>query len=181
MGHSIYKGKAVLTVEPRAPEFVTLESGAFKIGREGNVFLQFAPAAGTRQYDWDRKQIFSLSAVEIGTLISLGPTESCEFFHDPFIGRSDEGKVRKVLKVEPLSDGSGHLFNLSVLNTLINMEESIFVPVTKGEYAVLVSLFNFVLPYLLGWNTLADSARPEDTIRSNNANPRSGVDYEWSR
>jgi len=181
VGHSIYKGKAVLTVEPRAPEFVTLESGAFKIGREGNVFLQFAPAAGTRQYDWDRKQIFSLSATEIGTLISLGPTESCEFFHDPFIGRSDEGKVRKVLKVEPLSDGSGHLFNLSVLNMLINMEESIFVPVTKGEYAVLVSLFNFALPYLLGWHTLADSARPEDTRRSNNATPRSGVDYEWSR
>lgn len=26
---------------------------------------------------------------------------------------SDEGKVRKVLKVEPLPDGSGHFFNLS--------------------------------------------------------------------
>lgn len=26
---------------------------------------------------------------------------------------SDEGRVRKVLKVEPLPDGSGHFFNLS--------------------------------------------------------------------
>lgn len=26
---------------------------------------------------------------------------------------SDEGKVRKILKVEPLPDGSGHFFNLS--------------------------------------------------------------------
>lgn len=26
---------------------------------------------------------------------------------------SDEGKVKKVLKIEPLPDGSGHFFNLS--------------------------------------------------------------------
>lgn len=26
---------------------------------------------------------------------------------------SEEGKVRKILKVEPLPDGSGHFFNLS--------------------------------------------------------------------
>lgn len=30
-----------------------------------------------------------------------------------FICFSDEGRVRKVLKVEPLPDGSGHFFNLS--------------------------------------------------------------------
>lgn len=29
-----------------------------------------------------------------------------------------------------------------VLNKLINMEESIFIPVSRGEYAVLVSVFN---------------------------------------
>ncbi|XP_044487962.1 single-stranded DNA-binding protein WHY1, chloroplastic-like isoform X2 [Mangifera indica] len=112
VGHSIYKGKAVLTVEPRAPEFVSLDSGAFKLSKEGFVLLQFAPAASLRQYDWSRKQVFSLSVTEIGTLVGLGARESCEFFHDPFKGRSEEGKVRKVLKVEPLPDGSGHFFNL---------------------------------------------------------------------
>ncbi|XP_058194822.1 single-stranded DNA-binding protein WHY1, chloroplastic [Rhododendron vialii] len=181
VGHSIYKGKAVLNLEPRGPEFISLESGAFRIGKEGSVFLQFAPASSTRSYDWDKKQVFSLSVTEIGTLISLGAEDVCEFFHDPLIGKSDEGKVRKVLKVEPLSDGSGHLFYLSVLNKLIDMEESIFIPVSRGEYAVLVSVFNFILPYLVGWNTFADSVRPQDTRRMNNASPRSGVDYEWSR
>lgn len=34
-----------------------LQSGAFKISREGFVLLQFAPAAGVRQYDWSRKQV----------------------------------------------------------------------------------------------------------------------------
>lgn len=28
-------------------------------------------------------QRFALSPVELGSLISIGPTESCEFFHDP--------------------------------------------------------------------------------------------------
>ena len=32
-------------------------------------------------------QVFSLSVWEMGTLLSLGPTDSCEFFHDPFKGR----------------------------------------------------------------------------------------------
>ncbi|KAK6242809.1 hypothetical protein SCA6_008198 [Theobroma cacao] len=181
VGHSVYKGKAALTVEPRAPEFVPLDSGAFKISREGFVLLQFAPAAGVRQYDWSRKQVFSLSVTEIGTLISLGARESCEFFHDPFKGKSEEGKVRKVLKVEPLPDGSGHFFNLGVQNRLLNLDENIYIPITRAEFTVLNSAFSFILPYLLGWHAFANSIKPEEASRVNNANPRYGGDYEWSR
>ncbi|XP_030543822.1 single-stranded DNA-binding protein WHY1, chloroplastic-like isoform X2 [Rhodamnia argentea] len=181
VGHSIYKGKAALTVEPRAPEFTSLDSGAYKLSREGFVLLQFAPAAGTRVYDWSRKQVFSLSVTEIGNLIALGPRDSCEFFHDPFKGKSDEGKIRKVLKVEPLPDGSGHFFNLSVQNKLMNLDESIYIPVTKAEYTVLISAFNFILPYLLGWHAYANTIKPNDPNRANNANSRYGGDFEWSR
>ncbi|KAJ4711281.1 Single-stranded DNA-binding protein WHY1, chloroplastic [Melia azedarach] len=187
VGHSIYKGKAALTVEPKAPEFVSLDvisktnQGHLNYPREGFVLLQFAPAAGVRQYDWSRKQVFSLSVTEVGNLVSLGARESCEFFHDPFKGKSEEGKVRKVLKVEPLPDGSGHFFNLSVQNKLINLDESIYIPITRAEYTVLVSAFNFILPYLLGWHAYANSIKPEDTSRTNNANPRYGGDYEWNR
>ncbi|XP_030472611.1 single-stranded DNA-binding protein WHY1, chloroplastic-like isoform X1 [Syzygium oleosum] len=181
VGHSIYKGKAALTVEPRSPEFTSLDSGAYKLSREGFVLLQFAPAAGTRVYDWSRKQVFSLSVTEIGNLIALGPRDSCEFFHDPFKGKSDEGKVRKVLKVEPLPDGSGHFFNLSVQNKLMNLDESIYIPVTKAEYTVLISAFNFILPYLLGWHAYANSIKPNDPNRANSANSRYGGDFEWSR
>uniref|UniRef100_A0A5B7AGC0 Single-stranded DNA-binding protein WHY1 n=1 Tax=Davidia involucrata TaxID=16924 RepID=A0A5B7AGC0_DAVIN len=181
VGHSIYKGKAALTVEPRPPEFLPLDSGAFKLSKEGYVLLQFAPAAGVRQYDWSRKQVFSLSVTEMGTLISLGLRDSCEFFHDPFKGKSEEGRVRKVLKVEPLPDGSGHFFNLSVQNKLINVDESIYIPITKAEYTVLISAFNFIVPYLLGWHTFANSIKPEDTSRVNNANRRSVADLEWNR
>ncbi|KAJ4901228.1 hypothetical protein Rs2_15179 [Raphanus sativus] len=182
VGHSIYKGKAALTIEPRAPEFVSLQSGAFKLSKEGFLLLQFAPAAGVRQYDWSRKQVFSLSVTEIGNLVSLGPRESCEFFHDPNKGKgSDEGKVRKVLKVEPLPDGSGRFFNLSVQNKLLNVDESVYIPITKAEFAVLISAFNFILPHLIGWQAFANSIKPEDSNRLNNASPKYGGDYEWSR
>lgn len=122
-----------------------------------------------------------MSVTEIGTIMSLGARDSCEFFHDPFKGRSDEGKVRKVLKVEPLPDGSGHFFNLSVQNKLINLDESIYIPITKAEFTVLNSAFNYIVPYLLGWHSFANSIKPEDSNRSNNANPRSGPEIEWSR
>ncbi|XP_031100450.1 single-stranded DNA-binding protein WHY1, chloroplastic-like isoform X2 [Ipomoea triloba] len=182
IGYSIYKGKAALTVVPCAPEFSPLDSGAFKLSKEGFVLLQFAPAAGVRQYDWGRKQVFSLSVTELGSLISLGAKDSCEFFHDPNKGKSDEGKVKKVLKIEPLPDGSGHFFNLSVQNRLLNIDENIYIPVAKAEFAVLVSAFNFVLPYLLGWHTFVSSFGPEDANYANNAtNPRSGADFEWRR
>lgn len=180
VGHSIYKGKAALTVEPRAPEFTALDSGAVKIARDGYVFLQFAPAAGVRQYDWGRKLVFTLSVGEIGTLVSLGSKESCEFFHDPNMGKSDEGKVRKVLRVEPLPDGSGYFFNLSVQNKLINVDDTIYIPITRAEFAILKSAFNFMLPYFMGWHAFANSMKL-DEASVNGSNAKYGGDYEWSR
>lgn len=178
VSRSVYKGKAVLIVSPVRPKFTSSDSGTFKISKEGLMLLQFVPSVGFRQYDWNRKQVFSLSVDEMGNLINLGATEYCEIFHDPFMGRSDEGKVRKVLRVVPLHDGSGHMFKLSVQNKLKNIDENIFIPVTKAEFAVFNSLFSFIMPYLLGWNAFADSIKPEVNI----ANPRRREeDFEWNR
>ncbi|XP_066377936.1 single-stranded DNA-binding protein WHY1, chloroplastic-like [Miscanthus floridulus] len=177
--YSIYKGKAALSFDPRPPQFVPLDSGAYKVAKEGFVLLQFAPAVATRQYDWTRKQVFSLSVWEIGTLLTLGPTDSCEFFHDPFKGRSEEGKVRKILKVEPTPDGNGRFFNLSVQNRLINIDESIYIPITKGEFAVIVSTFNYIIPHLMGWSTFTSSIKPEES--RSYSRPQSTSEYEWRR
>ncbi|KAM3195559.1 hypothetical protein ACQJBY_071603 [Aegilops geniculata] len=177
--YSIYKGKAALAFDPRPPQFVPLESGAYKVAKEGFVLLQFAPAVGPRQYDWTRKQVFSLSVWEMGTLLTLGLTDSCEFFHDPFKGRSDEGKVRKVLKVEPTPDGNGRFFNLSVQNRLLNVDENIYIPITKGEYAVIVSTFNYIIPHIMGWSTFTNSIKPEESQPFNR--PQSSPELEWRR
>ncbi|KAF9625497.1 hypothetical protein IFM89_023433 [Coptis chinensis] len=162
VGHSIYKGKAALTIEPKAPDFSPLDSGAYKLSKEGFVLLQFAPASGVRQYDWSRKQVFSLSVTEIGTLMGLGAKDSCEFFHDPNKGKRRFG-----------------FYLAGVQNKLLNVDESIYIPVSKAEFTVLVSAFNYILPFLLGWHAFANSINPEDSSRFNNS--RSGADLEWSR
>ncbi|KAG0461495.1 hypothetical protein HPP92_021792 [Vanilla planifolia] len=175
------QGKAALSVEPRPPEFSLVDSGAFKVSKEGFVLLQLAPAVGTRQYDWSRKQIFSLSVGEIGILMGLGAKDACEFFHDPFKGRSEEGKIRKFLKVDPLPDGSGHFFNLNVQNRLLNVDESIYIPITRAELIILNSAFNFILPYLMGWHALAETINPEVSIKSNLTSQRPVPELEWGR
>ncbi|KMZ68486.1 DNA-binding protein p24 [Zostera marina] len=177
VGHSIYKGKAALTASPKPPEFTLLDSGAYKVLREGAVLLQFAPSVGIRQYDWSRKQVFSLSVPEVGSILCLDAKDSCEFFHDPFKGKSEEGKIRKILKVEPLPDGSGHFFNLSVQNRTMNVDENIYIPITKAEFAILKSAFNFIVPHLLGWAAFANSIKPE----SSSNNTRYDTEQEWGR
>lgn len=181
VGRNIYKGKAAMQVNPRFPEFVALESGAYKVFKDGYILLQFAPAIEAQQYDWTRKQVFGLSVPEMGDLVGLRTWESREFVHDPFNGTSDESDVRKVLKVDPLPDASGHFFKLIVQDRLAGTEEIIGVPVTRAESAVLTSLFKYIMPYLVGWHTFADSIRPQGANRAINGNPRYGGDFERNR
>ncbi|KAG4401576.1 hypothetical protein AAZX31_02G019500 [Glycine max] len=114
----------------------------------------------------------------MGTLIILGARDSWEFSHETVKSK------RKVLKVEPLLDATGHLFSLSVLKKPANMEgiqESIFLPVTRADLEVLRSLFNCIMPYLLGWNAFGNSIKPEVYSQVNSTNPRYGADNEWNR
>lgn len=49
---------SLLSVDLRLVSVVFVQSGAFKLSKEGFLLLQFAPAAGVRQYDWSRKQVW---------------------------------------------------------------------------------------------------------------------------
>ncbi|KAF9609923.1 hypothetical protein IFM89_019289, partial [Coptis chinensis] len=66
-----------------------------------------------------------------------------------------------------------------VQNKLLNVDESIYIPVSKAEFTVLVWAFNYILPFLLGWHAFANSINPEDSSRFNNSQSR--ADLEWSR
>ncbi|KAJ7003036.1 hypothetical protein NC653_008312 [Populus alba x Populus x berolinensis] len=81
--YSVFKGKAALSVEPVLPTFSKFGSGNLRVDRRGSMMLTFLPAIGERKYDYEKRQKFALSATEVGSLISTGPKDSCEFFHDP--------------------------------------------------------------------------------------------------
>ncbi|XP_020107566.1 single-stranded DNA-bindig protein WHY2, mitochondrial isoform X2 [Ananas comosus] len=110
--YTVFKGKAALSMSPLLPKFRKLESGASKVEKNGVVLLTFWPAIGQRKYDWQKKQIFALSPTELGSLISLGPAEHCEFLHDPSMKSSLEGQVKKSLSITPLGNDSGYFVNL---------------------------------------------------------------------
>ncbi|XP_042047183.1 single-stranded DNA-binding protein WHY2, mitochondrial-like [Salvia splendens] len=150
--YSIYKGKAALSADPLLPKFTKLETGDYRVERRGVIMLTFWPSIGERKYDWEKRQKFALSATEVGSLINLGPKDSCEFFHDPSMLSSNAGQVRKSLSIKAHADGSGYFVSLSVVNNAVNTNDRFVVPVTAAEFAVMRTAFSFALPHIMGWD-----------------------------
>ncbi|KAF3440952.1 hypothetical protein FNV43_RR19238 [Rhamnella rubrinervis] len=142
--YTIFKGKAALSVTPLLPTFTKLESGNLVVDRRGSMMLKFLPAIGERKYDNERRQIFCLSATEVGSLISLGADDSCEFFHDPSMLSSNAGQVRKSLSIKPNGNGSGYFVSLTVVNNIQKTKDNLSVPVTNAEFAVMKTACSWV-------------------------------------
>ncbi|KOM29628.1 hypothetical protein LR48_Vigan730s000100 [Vigna angularis] len=120
----------------------------------------------------------------MGTLISLGAMESWEFSRETAKAKSNGIEVRKVLKMEPLLDATGHSFSLSVYKKPANMEEieeNIYLPIRRAQLAVLRSIFNYIVPYLLGWSAFASTIKAEVYSQMNSANPRYSANNERNR
>ncbi|MFS7996636.1 putative transcription factor ssDNA-binding-TF family [Helianthus anomalus] len=186
--YSIFKGKAALSAAPVLPTFSKMDSGHTKVDRRGVIMLTFRPAIGERKYDSEKKQLFALSVTEVGSFISLGPEDSCEFYHDPSIQSRDAGQVRKSLSVKPHADG--YFIHLSVTNNISKTTERFTVPVTTAEFAVMRSAFSFAvmrsafsfaLPHIMGWahstNPPTDSAGKEFP----KVHPQLAAASEWDR
>ncbi|CAM0946737.1 unnamed protein product [Alopecurus aequalis] len=181
--YTVFKGKAALSISPILPVFTKLESGASRVNRIGSVMLTFFPAVGQRKYDYAKKQLFALSPTEVGSVITLGPAESCEFFHDPSMKSSNEGQVRKSLTITPLgNDNNGYFLNIKVENVAQKTNERMSVPVTKAEFAVMRTALSFALPHIMGWeqaltNHPQSPSAPASRPRMERPNP----DSEWDR
>ncbi|RLN07298.1 single-stranded DNA-bindig protein WHY2, mitochondrial [Panicum miliaceum] len=188
--YTVFKGKAALSIHPILPSFSKMESGGSRMNRNGSVMLTFFPAVGQRKYDYTKKQLFALSPTEVGSLISLGPAESCEFFHDPsmkssplnqpFCVSSHEGQVKKSLSITPLGSDSGYFVNITVLNNLQKTTDRLSVPITKAEFAVMRTALSFALPHIMGWDqVLTHHAAPLASSKPRVERPR--LDSEWER
>ncbi len=164
VNYTFYKGKGALSLRPKKPVFEVIEAGGVTVSREGSLFLEFAPSVGPKTYDWSRKQIISLSVLELGRLLELQAGESVEFFHDPNMGKSEQGKVRKSLRIEPIPDKTGYFFNLTVANKIVGFEDRQMVPIMKAEFAVMRSLMNYLIPHLLGWQVFVDPSQLDDSM-----------------
>lgn len=179
--YNVYKGKAGLSMMPCLPTFIKLESGSLVIDRRGSVMLTFFPSIGERKYDWTKKQLFALSPTEVGTLISLGPRDSCEFFHDPGMLSSSAGQVRKSLTIKAHADGNGYFISLNVVNNTQNTKEFMSVPFTAGEFSVMKTACSFALPHILGWDRLTKPSSSMGNVLQPNKVDREALNLEWER
>ncbi|KAL1212500.1 Single-stranded DNA-binding protein WHY2 [Cardamine amara subsp. amara] len=186
--YAIFKGKAALTVAPVLPVFAKIDSGNVCIERRGTVMMTFMPAIGQRKYDWAKKQMFALSATEVGSVISMGSKDSSEFFHDPSMKSSNSGQVTKSLSIKPYEDSKsqdgkgGYYFSLSVQNKILKTNHYLVVPVTIAEFAVMKTAFSFALPYIMGWDRLI--VQGENAPQSFSTHPKTDplqLASEWDR
>ncbi|KAG8069791.1 hypothetical protein GUJ93_ZPchr0006g45635 [Zizania palustris] len=156
------------------------KTGGSRVNKNGSVMLTFFPAVGQRKYDYSKKLLFALSPTEVGSLISLGPAESCEFFHDPSMKSSHEGQVKKSLSITPVGNDSGYFLNIAVLNNVQKTTERLSLPITKAEFAVIRTTLSFALPHILGWDQVLinhhDPPSPSARVER-----RSHPDMEWDR
>ncbi|CAH9126740.1 unnamed protein product [Cuscuta epithymum] len=178
--YTIYKGKAALSASPTLPTFSKSDFGGVMVARKGVIMLTFFPAIGERKYDWGKKQVFALSATEVGALLNLGPDDSCEFFHDPSMRQSNAGEVRKSLSVKAHGDSSGYFMSLNVVNNVQKTNDRLTVPVTCAEFAVMRTAFSFALPHMLGWNRYLDPQQTRINQRSS-GNVAHFAESEWDR
>uniref|UniRef100_A0A5B7BHB2 Single-stranded DNA-bindig protein WHY2, mitochondrial n=1 Tax=Davidia involucrata TaxID=16924 RepID=A0A5B7BHB2_DAVIN len=178
--YSVYKGKAALSASPRLPTFTKMDSATLKVDRIGTIMLTFWPAIGERKYDWEKRQKFALSATEVGSLISLGPRDSCEFLHDPAMLSSNAGQVRKSLSIKPHADASGYFISLSVVNHILKTNERFTVPVTTAEFAVMRTAFSFALPHIIGWDRLINQLPKSMDEDPSKVDPQL-LDLEWDK
>ncbi|KAJ8484239.1 hypothetical protein OPV22_016724 [Ensete ventricosum] len=180
---TVYKGKAALAVSPCLPTFREVDAGVSRVHKKGGVLLTFWPAVGQMKYDWQKKQAIALSPTEVGSLIALGPADSCDFLHDPAMKSSLEGQVKKSLSISPMKDGTGYVLHFTVVNNVQKTNERFVVPVTKAEFTAVRTVLSYVLPHIMGW-TQAARPQPRSTVTDKpkeKTEVRPDPSVEWGR
>jgi hypothetical protein len=140
----------------------TLTGTGLRIKSPGTLLLSFANARGTREYDWDNKELFSLSPTECGEIVAaIEHSREYSAFHDPNMLGPDQGQVTKTLQMNPSSDGKGGMF-LSLRVTKSGGGGggggSISLSLSPGELYTIKTLMTFSIPRLLGFDELFGEA-----------------------
>jgi hypothetical protein len=141
---AIYKGMGAAQfnlILPKYREFTRNDgTKAERIDMPGGVLLEMAASLGKRSYDWKNKVNINIGMTDLN-LWMADPYNGVELFHDT-PGRPD----KKKLSVKP---GQKSGFMLTLRNT--HTDVSVTVPMSEGEYEVLIRLLIAAAPTFIGW------------------------------
>ena len=139
----IYKklGAAQFTIIP--PK----EDDNQRIRKNGAILLEVAPGSGDRSYNWTDKISFA-----------IGVSDLCNWFTNPdtppkLIHQMPDSPIVKTLECTP---GEGkyagtYMMRLSEKNKSSDSMKSVSVPISSGEYTILLRLFISSTQKLIGW------------------------------
>lgn len=140
---SLKKGKVNLDQDSSIPKGFTIK---------GCVFLTFANAVGTRDYDWENRAAIALNEHEIGDLIlALEHGKPAEFYHDKNLNNENRGKYVKNVKIKKSDDGKVLFANCYITREKEKTQMNT-VPISANEAAALATLLRAALPKVLGWS-----------------------------
>jgi hypothetical protein len=147
--YAIYKkmGAAQFNlITPRYKDFTRRDgTTAERIDKDGSVLLEVAPGVGKRQYDWkDSKISFSIGMSDLAIWMANPYAEGesgISLFHD-----TPNSPEKKKLIVRP---GQRDGYMLSLTETTQN--KTVTVPLSDGEYEVLLRLLMAAAPTFIGW------------------------------
>ena len=141
---SIYKkiGAAQFTIIPPR------ESENGRIEKNGAVLLETAAGQGEKSYSWNEKITFA-----------IGMSDLCNVFENPdsppkLIHQMPGSDLTKSLELVP---GEGRysgtfMLKLGEKNKSTDTYKNVTVPISGGEYTVLLRLLMAAAPVLIGWD-----------------------------
>lgn len=136
---TIYKGKGAAQFSLIRP--TRDEKG--RVTRNGAVFLEAAPSNGKQSWDWEQKITFAIGLPDICTIMD-NPDSPKKLYHEK------DGHV-KTIEFLPGSDNWKGTFLLNLYEKDGDISKKVSVPVSGGEYAVLLRMMLSVAPLMVGW------------------------------
>lgn len=131
------------------------------VDKNGAVLLECAPVVGTRsdglpECDWNQKISFAIGVPDICQIVD--PTKvAVKLFHKRSIGGTEVTKTLQFVPGTGKYEGTCQLY-LSIKGD--GADRQIFVPLSGGEYLVLLRLLVGSVPWMLNWGTGASNAVP---------------------
>lgn len=142
--YPIYKSAGAAQFSLMPPKF---DNKGFLI-REGAVLLEAAPGDGNKddpKWDWEKKIKFAIGLPDIAILLDQ-VKEQIRIVHDN----------KGVLKTLELKPGAGQwegTFTMYLTEGPKDNRKEVRVPISNGEYQLLMRLLGSAAPLLIGWTS----------------------------
>lgn len=118
-----------------------------RIEKDGAILLEVAKSKGEKSYDWSNKISFAIGMSDL-TAIFESPDSPRSLIHT-----MPGSNVTKKLEFQPGEGRYAGTYRMMVseFSKDKSVSKSVMVPISSGEYTVLLRLFMSTAPKFLGW------------------------------